>query len=134
MNWGLRGNSTYGRSSEDLLHTQMGDKFLGDVHPAQQLLQEAKSKPFLNGRRVQLHVLKASARTERSQPRGRPTLSPNLSSSLSASLGPASAGFCSTAYTPQVAGRSLAPPPLSTPHLLGLLPTPVPVSSPGPAP
>lgn len=38
---------------------QVGDKLLRNVHPAQQLLQEAKGKPFLNGRCVQFHVLKA---------------------------------------------------------------------------
>lgn len=46
---------------EGLLRTKVGDKLLGNIHPAQQLLQEAKGEPFLNGRRIQLHVLKASA-------------------------------------------------------------------------
>lgn len=52
----------------------MGDKLLGDVHPAQQLLQEAKGKSFLNGRCVQFHVLKTPAWRGRDSQRRHKTL------------------------------------------------------------
>lgn len=46
---------------EGIFPTQVGNELLGDVHPSQQLLQEAKGKSFLNGGCVQLHVLKTPA-------------------------------------------------------------------------
>lgn len=53
--------------------TQVGDEFLGDVHPAQQLLQEAEGKSFFNGGCVQFHVLKTPLwRGRDSQLRHRP--------------------------------------------------------------
>lgn len=42
--WGLFHSSTADHS------LQVGDELLGDVHPAQQLLQEAKGEPLLDGR------------------------------------------------------------------------------------
>lgn len=49
---------------EGCFPTQVGDELLGDVHPAQQLLQEAEGKSFLNGGCIQFHVLKTPASAE----------------------------------------------------------------------
>ena len=38
-------------------YTQMSDELLGNLHPLEQLLQEAIGEPLLYGRDVRLHVL-----------------------------------------------------------------------------
>lgn len=94
MTW-LPGRAGIG---EGLLRTQVGDKLLGNVHPAEQLLQEAKGEPFLNGRCIQLHVLKASAWMGGGKDQLRPRMPcfPSFSSSDSAPPGLASSSFCLT--------------------------------------
>ena len=50
-------NEPLTHSSLQKYSTQMSDELLCDLHPLEQLLQEAIRKPLLYGRDVRLHVL-----------------------------------------------------------------------------
>lgn len=49
--------------------TQMCNELLSNLHPLQQLLEEAVSEPFLDGRDLLLHVFQAPAQNVYSQMR-----------------------------------------------------------------
>lgn len=53
----LRKHRERGKRGTIIFRTQVSDELLGNVHPLEELLQEAVGKTLLNGGDVLLHVL-----------------------------------------------------------------------------